>query len=289
MRVRWFLRDVVTIMSDAAEKQAPPRRVRVDEVSKYLQQGSDFVEEERYAPKANGGFVPWGKTKFRNVTDIKDEVVTTSSDLDPSPSHDHKSEDVVVEVRGDVDVITNASPSDPVTIVPPPPEIAQDSTPSRHEILQEIELAREDGRVVGYNQGLAAARQEFQEAIAVLQNIEAGFLASVQGSALKNTAVIARHVRRLAQELAGDMLASIPDAFIERIRSASEMFSRSGAEFSLAINARDAQVLMSALRGHEVFKTVKIIEDHDLPEGGFRIVSRDLEFEDVPELADLPE
>jgi hypothetical protein len=85
------------------------------------------------------------------------------------------------------------------------------------------------------------------------------------------------------------MLAVIPDAFVERIRLASEMFSRSGSEFSLAINARDAQVLMSALRGHEVFKAVKIIEDHDLPEGGFRIVSRDLEFEDVPELADLPE
>ena len=143
--------------------------------------------------------------------------------------------------------------------------------------------------MTGYNQGLAAAKQEFHDAIAILKNIEAGYLLSVEESAVKNTAIIARHVRRLAQELAGDMLAVIPDAFVERIRLASEMFSRSGSEFSLAINARDAQVLMSALRGHEVFKAVKIIEDHDLPEGGFRIVSRDLEFEDVPELADLPE
>jgi hypothetical protein len=275
-------------MSDAAEKQVP-RRVRVDEVSKYLQIGGDFVEEERYAPKSGGGFVPWGKTKFRNLDDIRDEPVAGSIDPVSSGGQDHVPGEPENATAVPEDAAVEHAPIEHVTIVPPPPEVAQDSMPSRGDILHEIEQAREDGRVTGYNQGLAAARQEFHDAIAVLQTIEAGILAAVQGSALKNTAVIARHVRRLAQELAGDMLAAIPDAFIERIRTASEMFSRSGAEFSLAINARDAQVLMSALRGHEVFKTVKIIEDHDLPEGGFRIVSRDLEFEDVPELADLPE
>ena len=288
MRARWFSQDVVTIMSDAAEKQ-PPRRIRVDEVSKYLQIGGDFVEEERYVPKDNGGFVPWGKTNFRHVEDITDEAITESYESDLPDGDDHLPEEMVAEAEAAVELFAEASPGEHVTVVPPPPEAAQESTPSRNEILQEIEKAREDGRITGYNQGLAAARQEFHDAIAVLQNIEAGVLASVEESTLKNTAIIARHVRRLAQELAGDMLAVIPDSFIERIRLASEMFSRSGAEFSLAINARDAQVLMSALRGHEVFKTIKIIEDHDLPEGGFRIVSRDLEFEDVPELADLPE
>lgn len=278
----------MTIMSDAAEKPTP-RRVRVDEVSKYLQIGGDFVEEERYAPKSGGGFVPWGKTKFRNIDDIKDEPVANSFDEDVSASQTHSLEAVREEAPAAEEIVAETLLSEPVTVVPPPPEMAQDSAPSRGEILQEIEKAREDGRVTGYNQGLAAAKQEFHDAIAILKNIEAGYLLSVEESAVKNTAIIARHVRRLAQELAGDMLAVIPDAFVERIRLASEMFSRSGSEFSLAINARDAQVLMSALRGHEVFKAVKIIEDHDLPEGGFRIVSRDLEFEDVPELADLPE
>jgi len=83
----------VTIMSDAAEKPTP-RRVRVDEVSKYLQIGGDFVEEERYAPKSGGGFVPWGKDKFRNIDNIKDEPVANSFDDDVSASQTHSPEAV---------------------------------------------------------------------------------------------------------------------------------------------------------------------------------------------------
>ena len=100
----------------------------------------------------------------------------------------------------------------------------------------------------------------------------------------KNTEIIARHVRRIAQDLAGSMFATIPDIFVERIRRAAETFTRAGMDFSLAISAKDAQVLMPPLKGDDLFKTIRVSEDPDLPAGGFRLTARDLEVEDVPEL-----
>ena len=181
------------------------------------------------------------------------------------------------------DEATLAQAADQVTAMPPAPG-PQDNVPSSEAIIAEIEKAREDGRVAGYQQGLAAARQEFEAALDVLRRLEERIVPLADDAVSKNTEIIARHVRRIAQDLAGSMFATIPDIFVERIRRAAETFTRAGMDFSLAISAKDAQVLMPPLKGDDLFKTIRVSEDPDLPAGGFRLTARDLEVEDVPEL-----
>ena len=87
-----------------------------------------------------------------------------------------------------------------------------------------------------------------------------------------------------AQDLSGTMFATIPDAFVQRIHRAAETFTRANMEFTLAINPKDAEILIPALRGDEMFKDIRVNEDHALPSGGFKITARDLEVEDFPQL-----
>jgi flagellar biosynthesis/type III secretory pathway protein FliH len=55
-------------------------------------------------------------------------------------------------------------------------------------------------------------------------------------------------------------------------------------DYSLAINPKDAEILIPALKGDDLFKEIKVNEDPALPPGGFKISSRDLEVEDFPQL-----
>ena len=264
---------------------APSRRLKLEEAAQLKRTGGDFVEETRYQSTSLAGFVPWGKTSFRALSEA--EIAHAEQEPSPDTEQATASPDEVQpqEVSAPHAVAEHVAP---VMMAPPPPPppppTPQDSQVSRAEILAEIERAREDGRVLGYHQGVAAAGHELQGAIAILRRIEADLLTSAEESLAKNTAHIARHVRRIAQDLAGSVFATIPDSFLDRIRKTSEMFTRSGMDFSLTINAQDAQVLMTALRGDEVFKSIRIIEDHALPPGGFRLVARDLEVEDTPEI-----
>ena len=121
-----------------------------------------------------------------------------------------------------------------------------------------------------------------------VRGAEAQLLAAAEDSLEKNTAVMARHVRRIAQDLAGDVFATIPEMFIARIRKAADMFTRAGMDYTLLISSLDAQALTPALRDEEIFRAIRIVEDPDLPRGGFRLTSRDLEVEDVPELEGEP-
>jgi len=170
-----------------------------------------------------------------------------------------------------------------------PPPLIQEAPVNSADIIAEIEKAREDGRALGYQQGLAAARQELADALATLRRLEEQLVPATEDVLEKNIAVMAQHVRRIAQDLAGNVFATIPEMFIERIRKSADMFTRASSEFTLAINTKDAQSLMPALRGEELFKTIKIIEDSHLPNGGFRLTGRDLEVEDTPELLGLAE
>lgn len=137
---------------------------------------------------------------------------------------------------------------------------------------------------MGYQQGLAAGRQEFEAALEVLRRLEEQIVPLADEAIAKNTEIIARHVRRIAQDLSGTMFATIPDAFVQRIHRAAETFTRANMEFTVAINPKDAEILIPALRGDELFKEIKVNEDPGLPSGGFKITARDLEVEDFPQL-----
>jgi flagellar assembly protein FliH len=258
----------------------------------FAQTGGDFIEESRFVPQSGGGFVPWGKTSFRAIA--PDELANTN-ELAPVAVEDapEAAEPVATEavaqspeaahaapVQEQAPEAVHAAPPPP----PPPPQMVKETALNHADVIAEIEKAREDGRALGYQQGLTAAREELAEALAAIRKIENTLVPDVESLLEKNAVIMARHVRRIAQDLAGTMFATIPDLFIERIRKASDLFTRANVEFTLTINAQDAQHLMPALRGEELFKTIKINEDANLPKGGFRLTSRDLEMEDIPEM-----
>ena len=259
----------------------PSRRLRPKDVAD-LVKTSDFEEENRYAPPSGGGFVPWGKTSFKVISS---NDIAKGDEPARAAEASHEPTDAVAESEQAQAAADEALVADADQVPAMPPALGpQDIAPTSENIIAEIEKAREDGRVTGYHQGMAAARQEFEAALDVLRRLEERLVPLADEAVAKNTEIIARHVRRIAQDLAGSMFATIPEIFVERIRRAAETFTRAGMEFSLAINNKDAQVLMPSLKGDDLFKTIRVTEDPELPSGGFRLSARDLEVEDVPEL-----
>jgi hypothetical protein len=106
----------------------------------------------------------------------------------------------------------------------------------------------------------------------------------VEETMTRNANVMARHVRRIAQDLAGTVLADMPQSFIERIHRAAETFTRAGSDFTLLLNQDDARLLHDALVNDELFSRIHITPDPDLVKGAFKLSSRDLDYEDTPHI-----
>jgi flagellar biosynthesis/type III secretory pathway protein FliH len=270
----------------------PSRRLRPKDAAMFAKTGGEFAEEDRFVAAKDGEFVPWGKTSFRVVaedelTDSTDETEEEAVEPVPEEPSTESIQQAADEAAAAAALQAAQEHAQQVAFVPPP--LIQETPLNSADIIAEIEKAREDGRAIGYQQGVTAARHELADALAAIRRLEEQLVPAAEEVLEKNTAVIARHVRRIAQDLAGNVFATIPEMFIERIRKSADMFTRAGSEFTLAINSKDAQSLMPALLGEDMFKTIKIIEDSNLPNGGFRLTGRDLEVEDVPELLGLAE
>ena len=270
------------------------RRLRPKDAAMFAKVGGDFVEEGRYSSANDGAFVPWGKTSFKVV--VEEEIIDENALPEFTPEIEARAgAEAHQEAVHEAEAATMAAEARQLEqetqlvgqFVPPPP--VQEAPINSADIIAEIETAREDGRAIGYQQGVAAARQELADVLAALRRLEDHLIPATEDVLEKNTAIMARHVRRIAQDLAGNVFATIPELFIDRIKKSADMFTRAGSEFTLAINSKDAQALMPALRGEDLFKAIKIIEDQDLPNGGFRLTGRDLEVEDIPEMLGLAE
>jgi hypothetical protein len=79
----------------------------------------------------------------------------------------------------------------------------------------------------------------------------------------------------------------MPTVFLERIKTAAEMFTKAGADFTLAMNPHDALALSSLMAENEIFEKIRIVEDEKLQPGAFHLSSRDLDYEDAPLLTDV--
>ena len=97
---------------------------------------------------------------------------------------------------------------------------------------------------------------------------------------------MAHHVRRIAQDLFGAVFAEIPGVFLERIKTAAEMFTKAGGDFTLSLNPHDLMSLSELIKEKEIFEKIKIVEDDKLQPGAFHLSSRDLDYEDAPLLTD---
>ena len=270
------------------------RRLRPKDAAMFAKVGGDFVEEGRYSSANDGAFVPWGKTSFKVV--VEEEIIDENALPEFTPEVEESAlTEATEEAAREAEAAAMAAEAHRLAqeaqaagqFVPPPP--VQEAPINSADIIAEIETAREDGRAIGYQQGVAAARQELADVLAALRRLEDQLIPATEDVLEKNTAIMARHVRRIAQDLAGNVFATIPELFIDRIKKSADMFTRAGSEFTLAINSKDAQALMPALRGEDLVKSIKIIEDQDLPNGGFRLTGRDLEVEDIPEMLGLAE
>ena len=246
--------------------QATQRRIPLAVVADLVPRGGEFNLNDRFSPSSEVAFIPWNKGSFKP---IETAVATVVDDLLPQTDS--------FEPQSDVAIHAEAPPPPP----PPPPEPAE-PPPSPEEILAAIEKSREDGRALGYQQGLDASRRELGDAIATLRKLETELMSLAHDSFERNAEIMARHVRRLAQDLFGTMFAEMPVAFVERIKNAAEMFTKAGGEFTLALNPHDRMTLATALKETEIFDEIRIIEDDDLKLGSFRLFSRDLQFDDIP-------
>lgn len=253
-------------MSDLTE-----RRVPLSEVADLVPRGGEFHADSRYAPDQDAAFTPWNKATFRPVPLV--EAAPQAKEYD---SETPAAEPAVVHAP-----VVEAAPPPP----PTPPEPTE-PPPSPDEIIAAIEKAREDGRALGYQQGLEAARKELGDAVSVLRRIEGDLVPLAAEAYEKNAEVMAQHVRRIAQDLFGAVFTSMPEAFVQRIKNAAEMFTKAGSEFTLSISPHDVISLKSALNQEEIFSSIRILEDEDLPSGSFKLASRDLEYDDTPMIED---
>ena len=251
------------------------RRVSLDEIPDLVPKDRPFVETSHGGPVRENEFVAWGRSKFK---EIKPENTVAESPQEGAPDEggEPQAEQVIEEV-----VAQEPEPNIPPP-PPLPPPVEEDPPPSAQEIVEAIEKAREEGRATGYAQGVAAARQELSEAILALRSLAAELPVQADEVRQRASAVMAQHVRRIAQDLAGTVFAEIPDAFLERIRRSADLFVRANSEFTLFVSAPDLRALTQALQGDEIFSDIKIAADPDLMRGAFRLSSRDLEVVDTP-------
>ncbi len=260
------------------------RRVELNEVPELIQRGGDFMPDARALPADNVSFVKWEKKSFRKLETIQAEEDAAQNS--PSPSAET---DEATHVHADVAAPDHEQERAAAPPPPPPLPAIKDPGPSAADLLVELEKAREDGRAIGYAQGLAAARDELKEAIQLVRTVEAGLLNSAEELLERNTAIIAKHVRRIAQDLAGTLFAEMPQAFVERIRQAADTFTRAGSDFSLMLNDQDALLLHTTLSGDDFFSRIRVVATEDVAQGAFKLVSRDLEYSDAPHMDELPE
>ena len=247
------------------------RVLNFEDVKQLLKKDGNFVQDTRFERTPDPSFKPWGKQNFRVI----DEFVPAP---EPAPQADADAEEASAEVVAE-DAMQAADDLTP----PPPPELVEES-PDPQAILAALEQAREDGRALGYQQGLDAAKREFGEALMLVRKLESEMTSLAAEAYDRNAPALAQHVRRLAQELFGATFAQMPDTFVERIRNAADMFTKSSTDFTLFLNPRDVATLQAALGKDPGFAHVRRMEDDELPMGAFRMASRDLDYEDIPEM-----
>jgi len=281
-------------MSEQAE-----RTIQFSEIAAMLPKGGDFLEENRYGPDHEAEFVPWGRTSFKPAPAKESappapaagtEAQTSpeaqdaaSADTPPDqdePEHSKAPADSTAQPPG---AAKNARPAPPPPRAPPPPE---PPGPTAEEIIAAINQAREDGRALGYQQGVDATRREIGATLSTLKKIEAQITMMAHDALERNADIMAHHVRRIAQDLFGAVFAEMPEVFVERIKTAAEMFTKAGADFTLAVNPHDALTLNPLMQENEIFEKIRIVEDDALQTGTFHLSSRDLDYEDAPLLSD---
>lgn len=257
--------------------ETPPQKVAVADVAALARRGGDFTQDARFTKTEDVAFIPWGRAKFKpfqpNVAHDESSDTPAGSEIPPEP-----------EAPAQVEEIVEAYVAPPPP--PPPPQKLADPPPAPEEIIAAIETAREDGRGIGYKQGYDAAHREVADTLHVLRNLASDLTTIADDAVERNTEIVARHVRRIAQDLFGAVIADMPEVFVDRIKTAATSFTKAGSDFTLAISPHDCLTLKTALHGEDLFTNIKIIEDEELRSGSFRLVSRDLEYQDDPVLTD---
>ena len=270
------------------------RSIQLSEIAALLQRGGPFQAESRYSRDPDASFVPWGRSSFKPAPPPK--PIAPPRKAEPDPSTDQAQATPETSEVADPDehaaapqAGSNASqtaPSQTHALQPPPPPQPTESGPAPEEIIAAIERAKEDGRALGYQQGVDATRKELNATLSNLRKLEAQLTTLSSDAVQRNADIIAHHVRRIAQDLFGAVFAEIPAVFLERIKTAAEMFTKAGGEFTLAMNPHDLLTLSDLLKENEIFEKIRIIEDDKLQPGAFHLSSRDLDYEDAPMLSD---
>ena len=253
------------------------RALKFEEIKQILKKDGNFVQDTRFERTPDPSFKPWGKQSFRVINEFVPE---------PEPTAAPAMVDEAIESEATAALADDMAAGD-VPPPPPPPEETE-SPPDPQAIIAALEQAREDGRALGYQQGLDAAKREFGDALGIIRKMEAE-LTMLSAEALdRNATAMAQHVRRLAQDLFGTTFAQMPEAFVERIRNAAEMFTKASTDFTIFLSSRDLPTLEKALKKEPIFTNIRVMEDDELPSGAFRLASRDLDYEDIPEMDVTP-
>lgn len=261
------------------------RKIPLSEIADLVQRGGDFIEENRFGPDNDAPFVPWGKQSFKPVP--REEELPAAAEAAP----------VEVPIEGEAPAPSASAPAPttsaaaPAAAAPavhiPTPAPPAPPAPTPEEIVRAIEQSREDGRALGYQQGIDAARRELGEALMALRAIEREMTMLAEDAMQRNADIMAHHVRRIAQDLFGAVFAEMPDVFVERIKTAAEMFTKAGGEFTLALSPHDMMSLSAIIAANGgIFEKIQLVEDDKLASGSFRLFSRDLDYEDAPQLHD---
>lgn len=260
------------------------QRVPLSEVPNVAPRGGPFLEDTRFS-RSDANFIPWTPSSFKAYEPPRREEP-------PAPEEATDPEAQAAEQGAGAHESTEAHSAETVEEAelieapPPPPPEPVEPPPNPEEIIAAIETAREDGRAKGYKQGYDAAHRELADALSVVRKLAAEFTTVAEDATERNAEIMARHVRRLAQDLFGAVFAEMPDRFVERIKSAAASFTKAGGEFTLHINPHDHMSLAGALKGESLFRDIRIEEDVDLAPGAFRLSSRELEYEDSPSMLD---
>lgn len=253
------------------------RALKFEEIKQLLKKDGNFVQDTRFERTPDPSFKPWGKQSFRVINEFVPEPEPEAS----SAMHEE------VLPPDSAEAIAEDGAGDVMPPAPPPPEDVE-TPPDPQAIIAALEQAREDGRALGYQQGLDAAKREFGDALALVRKMEAELTMLSAEAFDRNATAMAQHVRRLAQELFGTTFAQMPEAFVERIRNAAEMFTKASTDFTIFLSPRDLHALEMVLKKEPIFTNIRVMEDDELPSGAFRLSSRDLDYEDIPEMDGTP-
>ena len=175
------------------------------------------------------------------------------------------------------------------------PSIPEESIEEKLKNAEELGYTKghKEGLIAGHEQGVNQARTEAKEgvdaAIAVFRSAAEAIEKTNPQTLNKLHAAIEFSILEMSKELSGFAIDSLPEKYIQRIKSLSETINKKMNEVNVSINEADLKAIEKFLKENEDLNAVNFQLDENLNRGDIILNADGINIDDVFDSAEIEE